>query len=131
MTSEATVKSQVELIAASLGAMLMRNNVGAFQDKTGRWIRYGLMNASKKENSQFKSSDLIGITPVVVTPEMVGLTLGVFTAIETKEAGWKLTPSDEHAKAQLRFINLIKVHGGFAGFASDPAHVLALLRPEC
>jgi len=126
--SEAAVTSQIDIMAASLGAMLMRNNCGAFQDQTGRWIRYGLMNESVKVNKEFKSSDKIGITPVLIEPRHLGQTLGVFTAIEAKEQGWKLRPSDEHAKAQLRFINLIKAHGGFAGFASDPVHILEILK---
>lgn len=131
MTSEASISSQLELIASSLGALTMRNNIGAFQDATGRWIRYGLMNGSKKENSQFKSSDFIGITPVLIGPEHVGRTVGIFTALEAKESGWKLRPSDDHGKAQARFHSLVRAHGGFAGFVSDPLQVLALLRIEC
>ena len=126
--SEDTVKSQTEMIAASLGAMLMRNNVGAFQDQTGRFVRYGLMNESAKVNKEFKSSDLIGVTPVLIGPQHMGRTMGIFTAIETKKSAWKLTPSDDHAKAQLRFINLIKAHGGFAGFVNDATQILEILR---
>lgn len=129
--SETAVKSQAEVIAASLGALMMRNNSGVAVDDTGRHIRYGLMNESKRVNSQFKSSDLIGITPVLIGPQHVGRTVGVFTAIETKAAGWKLRPSDDHAQAQLRFINLVRRNGGLAGFVSDPLDVLTLLRLEC
>ena len=84
------------------------------------------MNESKKVNKEIKSSDLIGITPVKITAEMVGQTVGVYTALECKESGWKMKPSDERAQAQLKYINLVRSYGGIAGFCPDAEHVKTL-----
>ena len=118
--SEAAVQQQVQLRAASRGARLWRNNVGACEDTTGRMIRYGLANQTAQINKVFKSSDLIGITPVVINPLHVGQTMGVFTAVECKAPGWKYRDSDERAVAQLAFINFVVSRGGIARFVSNP-----------
>lgn len=125
--AESEIQQQIRLAAAAAGVRVFRNNSGAFQDDKGRWIRYGLANESKQYNEVCKSSDLICITPVTITPEMVGKTLGVFTAIECKSPGWKLLPSDKRGKAQLTFINLIRSAGGIGGFARSVEEFFAIL----
>ena len=132
MKSEATVMQLVRLEASRRGARVFRNNNGAAVDKDGRHIRYGLGNESKQINQVIKSSDLIGITPVVITPDMVGKTVGVFTVIEVKKEGWKYTgdmpcickPGKPqcihcHEKAQKTFIDMINNLGGKAQFVTD------------
>ena len=96
---------------------LLRNNSGAFKNPHGRWVRFGLGNV--KPNMTIKSSDYIGITPVVITPDMVGKTVGVFTAIEFKEPLWKFNPNDEHEVYQSNFIQWVKSLGCFGGFVKD------------
>lgn len=115
---ESASASHIRLDAAYLGVDLWRNNSGAFQDETGRWVRYGLCNESAAQSKIVKSSDLIGITPVTITPDMVGQVIGVFTAIETKPTGWHLIPSDDRGLAQQKFHDIVKKAGGFAGFAT-------------
>ena len=115
---ESAAASHIRLDAAYLGVDLWRNNSGSFQDSTGRWIRYGLCNDSKTLNKMVASSDYIGITPVTITPDMVGQVIGVFTAIETKPTGWHLIPSDDRGLAQQKFHDIVKKAGGFAGFAT-------------
>ena len=118
--SEAGVQADIKLVASrDYRAPLWRNNSGAMQDDQGRHVRFGLGNDSKALNGKWKSADLIGITPVAVTTEHVGRTLGVFTAIEVKEPGWKLRPSDKRAKAQSNFLNSVATFGGLAGFAQS------------
>ncbi len=116
-TSEEGVSKRVRVKEASDGNILFRNNVGAMQGDNGRVIRYGLANDSKQMNAKFKSSDLIGITPVTVSQFMVGQVLGVFTAVECKKPGWKYTGTD-HEQAQLKFIELVISKGGLGRFAS-------------
>lgn len=116
MSSEDVVSQAVRLDAAYGGVTLWRNNTGVFTDKTGRPVRYGLANDSAKLNAEFKSSDLIGFTPLVIQPWHVGQTLAVFTAVETKHSDWHLIPSDKRGHAQQRFIDLVRAGGGYAGF---------------
>ena len=116
-TTEEGVSKRVRLTEAAKGNLLWRNNVGAMQDDRGRVIRYGLANDSKAMNQRIKSSDLIGITPVTVTDDMVGNTVGVFTAIEVKKPGWVYVGSDREI-AQRRFIELVMSRGGIAHFTN-------------
>ena len=119
MASEGRVSSAKRLSFAREGGLLWRNNVGAMQDDTGRVVRYGLANESRKMNQQIKSSDLIGILPVLITPDMVGMIIGQFTAIETKKQGWKFNSLDEHESAQLKYIELVISKGGAAYFCNS------------
>jgi hypothetical protein len=115
--SEAYAQSQVVLEAARKGVRIWRNNVGVLEDKTGRPVRYGLANQSKEINAVLKSGDLIGIRPVVITPALVGHTIGQFVSREIKEPGWHYTETEREA-AQLRWAELINSLGGDACFAT-------------
>lgn len=117
--SESTVAQRIRLEAARLQCQMWRNNVGACEDKNGRHIRYGLCNDSKQLNTRIKSSDLIGITPMLVTYEMVGTTVGIFTAVETKRENWVFRQSDDRAVAQAAFHQIVRDVGGNAGFARN------------
>ena len=115
---ETPVQQRISLDAAQLGNVLWRNNVGSLPDRTGRWIRFGLANDSEKLNKKVKSSDHIGITPTIITQEMVGYMIGRFTAIESKKSDWVFNPNDEHTLAQLAYHDIVRHHGGLAGFAT-------------
>lgn len=116
-TSEAGVQSQVRLEAARKGLALWRNNVGAMQDESGRVVRYGLANDSKRVNERIKSGDLIGIRPVVIRPDHVGKTIGQFVSREIKPGNWRYSGTDRE-RAQLAWAHLITTYGGDAGFAT-------------
>lgn len=121
-TPEQVAQDDVELSAPSLGCTLLRNNSGALQNQEGAWVRYGLGNISKKHNQYSKSSDLIGITVVEITPEMVGKKVGVFTAIEVKQPGFKVKAEYNHKSrewAQENFNSMVRSKYGFAGFATS------------
>ena len=115
-TSETAVQSTVRLEASRRGCLLFRNNVGAGLMDTGSFVRFGLANDSAQLNARLKSADLIGIRPIVVTPCMVGRTVGVFLSREIKAAGWKYRGT-EREQAQLRWAELILSMGGDAAFA--------------
>ncbi len=118
LLSEAAVQVNARLKWSKLGARLFRNNVGAFNDEeSGSFVRYGLANESTQMNKTIKSGDLIGITPVTITAQMVGYTFGQFTSIEAKHQGWRYGAT-EHEQAQLRWIQLVISLGGYAAFDS-------------
>lgn len=102
------------IMLADHGCKLFRNQTGALKDENGRLVRFGLCKGS---------SDLIGFKPVTITPDMVGRTLAVFTAIEVK------TPSGKPTPEQVNFIARVKQHGGIAGIARSVDDVLAITKP--
>lgn len=116
--SESRVQSAVRLEASQKNVLMMRNNVGALMDDRGVPVRYGLMNESKAMNEQCKSSDLIGIRPVLITPAHVGHTIGQFVARECKHGAWKPGEDSKREGAQERFIRLVLSYGGDGAFAS-------------
>ena len=124
--SEAAGAAQIRIAAGLAGVHLWRNNRGGAYDKTGRFIRYGLGNESVKLNDTWKSSDLIGMLPVVVQPSHVGKTLGVFLAVETKPTPWHLTPGDKRGQAQAAFLQSVRGFGGVGGFCCTADDFLGL-----
>lgn len=115
--SEEYTQSLTRLSLAKQGATAFRNNVGALPDKTGRLVRYGLANDSSELNEQFKSSDLIGLRPLLITPAWLGHTIGQFVAIECKKGDWIPGEDKEREGAQLRFGQLIIANGGHFEFS--------------
>ncbi len=115
--SEEAVKTRVRLEASRKGCRLWKNNVGVVHTAENRIIRFGLANESAPQNKRVKSSDLIGIKPVVILPEYVGQTIGQFVAREIKHANWHYTGTD-HEMAQLAYINLVNSLGGDAAFTT-------------
>jgi len=118
-TPEQSVSKAVRLEAAKAGITLMRNNTGVAYDERGVPVRFGLANDSAKMNQVLKSHDLIGWTPVVVTPQMVGSKVAIFTSREVKRGGWRYTGTATEL-AQLKFAELVLADGGDAAFACGP-----------
>jgi hypothetical protein len=119
MSEQELTKAILDALNAGVtGVWVWRNNVGVLMDENGRPVRFGLANDSPAVNKVLKSSDLVGPTPMVIQPWMVGMTIGVFTAIETKETGWRFSQKDERAVAQRNFHDIVKRAGGRAGFAT-------------
>ena len=107
----------------------MRNNSGAMKNEEGRVVRFGLGNESVKRSEHIKSSDLIGIWPVTITPQMVGSTVGLFVAVEVKSPDWNPAKKlDARETAQKNFIDWIRSLGGIAGFANNVDGLLKILR---
>lgn len=129
-TPESKASQEVKLRASDWGCKLFRNNSGALFNDQGVPVRYGLGNISKKFNAKVKSSDEIGWTPVLITSEMVGKSIPVFTAFENKTPKFKIKESyreGSRESAQLKFINIVKSANGIAAFtrsADDVDHTL-------
>jgi len=59
--------------------------------------------------------DLVGWTSIVITPEMVGMTVAVLTTIETKHSD-----GGTRTEEQVSFCEAVRAAGGISGFASSP-----------
>lgn len=118
--SEAAAQAAIRLEAPRQHCTLWRNNVGAAQDRHGRPVRYGLANDSGELNRSVKSSDLIGMVPLLIRREHVGTSVAVFAAFEVKKPGWVYRRT-ERERAQLRYMNLVRMAGGCTGFVRSSA----------
>lgn len=67
-------------------------------------------------------ADLFGLQPVTITPDMVGQTIGVFSAIEVK-AGL-----DQPSGKQLSFLSAVEANGGRSGIARSVEDAIEILR---
>lgn len=116
--SEAAVQNKIRLEASRKGLRVWRNNVGACMDSNENFIRYGIANDSAQMNARIKSSDLIGLRPVLIQQHHIGQVIGQFVAREVKAGGWRYAGT-ERELAQLKFLELVASLGGDATFATD------------
>jgi hypothetical protein len=117
--SEAAVQTNLRLEASRKGIRLWRNNVGVAHDPEAcTYVRYGLANESTQMNRVIKSSDLIGIAPIVITEAMIGNVIGQFISREVKAANWRYSGTEREV-AQLNWIKLVTSLGGNACFANS------------
>lgn len=68
------------------------------------------------------ASDLIGWYSTIITPDMVGKRIAVFTAFEVKTATGKVS------QEQANFITQVKENGGIAGILRDKSEVKLFLK---
>ena len=100
--SEQAIQQQIRLALSKGATRLFRNNTGMLRDQQGRPVRFGLCEGS---------ADLIGYHSVTITPDMVGQTVAVFTAVEVKSTAGRPTPQ------QSAFLDHVRQAGGRAGIA--------------
>jgi hypothetical protein len=101
---ETDIMRLIQLKAGELGYKTWRNNVGAYKDSRGFWIRYGVAGKG--------GSDLIGL--------QVGT--GRFVAIEVK------SPTGVISDEQEAFLNAVRNDGGIAGVCRSVEDFLALIK---
>jgi hypothetical protein len=116
--SEAAVVKRCQVRASKMGGRLWKNHKGAAVLQDGTFMRYGLLNESKRISDEIKSSDLIGGYPRVITADMVGSTICQLWLVECKEEDWHFR-DDPHANAQLKFLELGLAMGARATFATS------------
>jgi hypothetical protein len=114
--TEHEIQQRIRLACAGPGqeVRLWRNNVGRLIDAQGRLVTFGLCPGS---------ADLIGYVPITITPEMVGMRLAVFAAVEVKRPGKRATPQ------QLQWLGAAQAAGGRAGIATSVDEAGLILRP--
>lgn len=118
-TPEAKASHSSGLRAAEWGSRMFRNNSGSFYSPSGALVRFGLMENMKKWLNKYRSSDKIGFTPVLITPEMVGKTIPVFTSFEDKKETFVIRDTYKKGSRewmQNNWCEFICKAGGIAGF---------------
>jgi len=116
--AETTLQQQIRLAVGSRSDLrLFRNQVGSLPDpRTGRLVTFGLAKGS---------ADLIGWRTIVVTPEMVGRRIAVFTSIEVK------TPTGRVRPEQQAWLGVVRGAGGIAGIARSVPDALQIVTWGC
>lgn len=106
---------------------LFRNNVGV--GWAGKLVNISALGVTAIQNARplraglcEGSSDLIGWTSVVITPEMVGRRVAIFTAVEVKKPGGKATAE------QLNFLQRVQDAGGIAVLGFDEEQTVGDIR---
>lgn len=133
-TEETAIVHEIMVDATKHGARLLKNVRGSFYtiDSVKRLIAAITTGDVRKAIKELRivaagllapgASDLIGATPVVITQDMVGSTIAVFTAIECKTATGRASPE------QLNFIEFVRKIGGFAGVARNKEDARKIMR---
>lgn len=112
--SEASIQQEIRLaLGREPSVRLFRNNVGMLKDAKGHIVRFGLHPGS---------GDLIGPRTIIITPEMIGQPIAVFSSIEVKDIKGKPSPD------QQLWADTIVSMGGYAGIARSVADARAILR---
>jgi hypothetical protein len=117
LLTEADAQAAVRVQATAAGWRLWRNNIGAGKLESGIFVRFGIANDPPALNKTIKSSDLIGIRPVIIQPHQVGHVFGLFVCREVKKPGWRFTGTEREV-AQQRWNTLITAMGGDAKFTT-------------
>lgn len=124
---EGSIQNKIRLACAKL-AILFRINVG--QAWTGERIIQQGRNVLLINARPFKTGvpagypDLSGWKPLVITPEMVGKTVAVFTYIEVK------TPTGKVSKVQKNFHDVANNAGAIGGVARSPEEAIKILNKD-
>jgi hypothetical protein len=134
---ETDITHTIMIDTSKLGARMFKNVRGLFYTKgevmnllaaikTGRVDT--IMAAVRKLRQVMAglqaedSSDLIGFRPTVITQDMVGTTVAIFSAIEVK------TVTGAVRDGQHRWIDFVLKNGGFAGVARSPDEAKEILK---
>ncbi len=126
MLPEERASLKIRKRASNWFCRLFRNNNGRLPNpysEKGRWIRFGLGNETDKFSQEMRSSDYIGPTTIVITQNMIGSKIAIFTSIECKKPGFKQKKKyskKEREYGQSNWIDMVNHVGGIAGFASCP-----------
>jgi hypothetical protein len=125
---ESSVSKKLMLFLSRAGAVLFRNNVGKSWISSN-FVELGNGDVLVKNARRFHSGlvdgslDLVGWYSIIITPDMVGSKVAVFTAIDSKHSNG----GDRKKENQLNFIYQVNDAGGIAGFASSEEEAMQVL----
>lgn len=122
---ESDIQNRILIELSKQGTVAFRINAGSFwagEIMSNKDNMLLMKNPRKIQGAPEGTSDIIGVTTVTVTPEMVGQRVGVFTAIEVKKPG-------ENPKAhQKNFLKNMRDRGAIAGVARSPEDAVMILK---
>lgn len=126
MGAETGLVRRILVATSSADARLFRQNVGMawvgdIVERTRTRLvleNYRPLHAGLCEGS----SDTIGLSRVLITPDMVDSRVAVFTAIEAKTAKGRVSPK------QQNFIGFVQQFGGIAGVARSPDEAVQIIK---
>lgn len=122
--SEGAVLRTLMLYASEHGAVLFRNTRGIYkvaQQDCKSCQRFGFTVSTGLTNG---APDLVGWTPVLITPEHVGKQVAIFTGIEAKrEVGGVVS------EEQRRFLTALELAGAIQGVARSVGDLDDVLGP--
>lgn len=121
--TEARLLRRIMLALTQAGARVLRNNVGnGYLGELVTVLPNGDAVLRNWRRVQFGlapgSGDLIGWRPLVIKPEHVGHPLAVFTSVEIKAPGGRVTPTQRDWHAAVRHA------GGIAAVARSEEQAL-------
>jgi hypothetical protein len=130
---ENPIQKRILLHCGHGNTRLFRQNVGKswigdsqyFHHDGLQWINEGdvIVRKARRFNAGFEGLlDLGGWHTVVVTPEMIGRKLAIYTALEVK------TKTGRLRAAQKKFIDLVRAAGGLAGVVRSPEDAEEILK---
>lgn len=120
MPSEGDIMRSLMKHLSAGGARVFRNNVGT--GWVGRVIKRAEGQLTLAQPRPLEaglctgSSDLIGWRSITITPDMVGKTVAVFAAVETKTRVGRLSQD------QANFLRVVHAAGGVAIIATNDDH---------
>lgn len=136
MSLESPVQKRGWVALAAMGALVWRLNTGGAWVGRGKAIR--LADGSVKlpagqpialgfslldKKPVVGAGDLIGATPVTITPAMVGRQVLVFSSFEAKR-----TDGGRRSPDQKRWAQTISDAGGISGFFSSPEEAQDIIK---
>lgn len=118
-------------IQAQILIELSKNNVYALRINSGNFwggevLSHNgdmllLKHPTKIAGAPAGTSDIIGCKTVIISQEMVGKTVGIFTCIEVKK------PSEKPKPHQEKYLALMNSRGAIAGVAKSPEEAVSLI----
>lgn len=130
MTPAQVLTNKIRSSVSQVGCRLFNVHVGKFW--AGRATRYDkpssvmvkagdvlIQNARLINSGLPGMADLIGLTPVIITEEMVGTTIAVYTSVEVKT-------TDRPSPEQIAWCAFVQKMGGKAGIARSISEALEI-----
>lgn len=121
---ESAILHRVMLALTGIGARLLRNNSGSAYMGDATYLKDGSVLIRNPRHVKFGvgnpgGADLIGWMPYTVRPSDVGRQLALFTAVETKQPGGRVSPE------QRQFLSAVEAAGGVSVVAYEADSAVA------